>query len=99
MILSGSFWRKGLVTAVAALAFVSLHEVTALDSKYAARHATLRETSALPAPGARVAFSATAYCKGLETASGVAVQSGILAAGPEALAGGPGVGLASRPSA
>lgn len=97
MILSGSFWRKGLVTAVAALAFVSLHEVTALDSKYAARHAVLRETSALPAPGARVAFSATAYCKGLETASGVAVQSGIVAADPELLPVGSVVDISSLP--
>src|SRR5262245_16668131 len=85
MMISGSFWRKTVVTAVAALAFVSYHEVTALDSKYAARHAVLRETSALPAPGARVAFSATAYCKGLDTASGVAAQSGIAAADPELL--------------
>jgi 3D (Asp-Asp-Asp) domain-containing protein len=98
MILSGSFWRKGFVTAVAAVAFVSLHEVTALDSKYAARHAVLRETSALPAPGARVAFSATAYCKGLETASGVAAQSGILAADPELLPVGSVVEIDSLPA-
>jgi len=62
-----------------------MYEVTALDSKYAARHAIRRETTALPAPGARLAFSATAYCKGLETASGVAVQSGIVASDPELL--------------
>jgi len=47
-----------------------------------ARQAVLRETMALPSPGARLAWSATAYCKGLETASGVAVQSGIVAADP-----------------
>src|SRR5215470_374280 len=98
MILSGSFWRKGLVTAVAAVAFVSLHEVTALDSKYAARHAVLRETTALPAPGARLAFSATAYCKGLDTASGVAVQSGIVAADPELLPVGTVIEVESLPS-
>jgi len=85
MIISGSFWRKSFVTAVAVGCFVSMYEVTALDSKYAARHAIQRETTALPSPGARVAFSATAYCKGLETASGVAVQSGIVAADPELL--------------
>ena len=85
MIISGSFWRKTFVTAVAAVGFVSFNEVTALDSKYAARHAILRETTARPAPGARLAFSATAYCKGLDTASGVAVQSGIVAADPELL--------------
>jgi len=85
MIISRSFWRKSFVTAVAACGFVSFYEVTALDSKYAARSAVLRETTALPSPGARLAWSATAYCKGLETASGVAVQSGIVAADPELL--------------
>ena len=47
--------------------------------------ATLHETSALPLPGARLAFSATAYCKGIVTASGVPVQSGVAAADPELL--------------
>ena len=36
-------------------------------------------------PGSRLAFSASAYCKGLVTASGVAVQSGVAAADPELL--------------
>ena len=85
MIISGRFWRKTIVTAIAAVGFVSLYEVTALDSKYVARLATLRETTALPIPGSRLAFSATAYCKGLVTASGVAVQSGVVAADPELL--------------
>ena len=39
----------------------------------------------LPAPGVRVAYSASAYCKGMVTTSGVAVQSGIAAADPELL--------------
>jgi 3D (Asp-Asp-Asp) domain-containing protein len=85
MKISGSFWRKSIVTTVAACGFVSLYEVTTLDSKYAARSATLRETTAMPAPGARLAFSATAYCKGIQTASGVAVQSGVAAADPQLL--------------
>jgi 3D (Asp-Asp-Asp) domain-containing protein len=85
MIISGRFWRKTLVTAVAAIGFVSLYEVTALDSKYVARLATLRDTSALPVPGARLAFTASAYCKGIVTASGVAVQSGVVAADPAVL--------------
>jgi 3D (Asp-Asp-Asp) domain-containing protein len=85
MIISGSFWRKTIVTAVAACTFISWYEVTALDSKYAARQAILRETSALPMPGARLAYSATAYCKGIVTTSGVAVQSGVAAADPELL--------------
>ena len=85
MIISGRFWRKTIVTAVAAVGFVSLYEVTALDSKYVARLATRHETSALPVPGSRLDFSATAYCKGITTASGVPVQSGIAAADPELL--------------
>ena len=85
MIISGSFWRKSFVTVIAAAVFVSLYEVTALDSKYAARQAVLREAMALPAPGTRVAFSATAYCKGFLTTSGIAVQRGIAAADPELL--------------
>src|SRR3954447_10057383 len=85
MIISGRFWRRTIVTAVAAIGFVSFYEVTALDSKYVARLAMLRETTALPMPGSRLAFSATAYCKGLVTASGVAVQSGAVAADPELL--------------
>jgi 3D (Asp-Asp-Asp) domain-containing protein len=85
MIISGSFWRKTIVTTVAVCGFVWLYEVTILDSKYAARQALLRETTALPAPGSRIAFSATAYCKGLVTTSGVAAQTGIAAADPEML--------------
>ncbi|MBI3401399.1 MAG: 3D domain-containing protein [Acidobacteria bacterium] len=85
MVISGSFWRKTLVTVVAAGAFVWLFEATMLDSKYAARLATFGESSAMPAPGARLAFSATAYCKGMVTTSGVAVQTGIAAADPELL--------------
>ena len=85
MIISDSLWRKAVVTAVAAGAFVSLYEVTALDSKYAARQAVLRESTALPAPGARLAFSATAYCKEVTTASGVPAQSGVAASDPTLL--------------
>ena len=85
MIISTSIWRKTVVTVFAVAGFVSLYEVTTLDSKYAARQAVLRETTALPSPGARLAFSATAYCKGVTTTSGVAAQSGVAAADPELL--------------
>jgi 3D (Asp-Asp-Asp) domain-containing protein len=85
MIISGRFWRKTIVTAIAAVGFVSLYEVTALDSKYVARLAAMRDTGAPPSPGSRLAFSATAYCKGIVTASGVPVQSGVVAADPELL--------------
>jgi 3D (Asp-Asp-Asp) domain-containing protein len=85
MIIARSLWRKGLVTAIAAGAFVSLYEVTMLDSRYAARLAVLRDPNALPAPGSRLAFTATAYCRGVTTASGVAAQKGVAAADPEVL--------------
>jgi 3D (Asp-Asp-Asp) domain-containing protein len=85
VIITGSWWRKGVVTVIAVGGFVSLYEVTTLDSRYAARQATLRETLSLPMPGSRLLFSATAYCKGSTTASGVEVRSGIAAADPDLL--------------
>ncbi len=45
----------------------------------------LRESTATPAPGARLRFTATAYCKGTTTASGVNVRTGIAAADPDLL--------------
>jgi 3D (Asp-Asp-Asp) domain-containing protein len=85
MIIARSLWRKAIVTALAAAAFVSLYEVTILDSQNAARQAVLRETTAAPYPGARLAFSATAYCKGVTTTSGVAAQTGVAASDPQLL--------------
>jgi 3D (Asp-Asp-Asp) domain-containing protein len=85
MIIAQSLCRKAIATACAAIGFVSLYEVTMIDSKYAARRAALRETVALPSPGARLAFNATAYCKGATTASGVAAQTGVAAADPQLL--------------
>jgi 3D (Asp-Asp-Asp) domain-containing protein len=85
VIIAQSFWRKALVTVIAAAAFASLYEVTALDSKYVARLVAPADPSGAPAPGDRLAFSATAYCKGITTASGVAVQTGIAAADPALL--------------
>lgn len=85
MVIARSFWRKAIVTVVAAGGFAFLLEATILDSQYAALQSVLHETSALPAPGARLAFTATAYCKGITTASGVPAQRGVLAADPEVL--------------
>jgi 3D (Asp-Asp-Asp) domain-containing protein len=98
MIISNRFWRRSIVTAIAAFGFVSYYEVTALDSKYAARLATLHESVALPQPGSRLAFSATAYCKGIVTTSGVAVQSGVAAADPELLPVGSVIDVDSLPT-
>jgi len=85
MLLSRSTGRKVVVTAVAAVAFASLYEVTTLDSRNATRQLELRESTALPAPGARLRFAVTGYCKGTTTASGVNVRSGIAASDPDLL--------------
>ena len=82
MRITQSFWRKVLVTAVAAGGFASLYEVTILDSRYNARIAPKGELTPRPAPGDRLTTTATAYCKGLTTTSGVAVQAGVAAADP-----------------
>ena len=65
--------------------FFLLHEVTILDSQYAARQAELREQTAQPAPGLRLRFAATAYCRGETTAAGTPVRTGIAAADPALL--------------
>src|SRR3954469_465928 len=85
LLLSRSLGRKVVATGIAAVAFACLYEVTILDSRYAARRAELREATATPAPGARLRFTATAYCRGTTTASGVNVRTGIAAADPDLL--------------
>jgi 3D (Asp-Asp-Asp) domain-containing protein len=89
MLLARSNWWKALVTALAAGIFVWLFEATMLDSRYVTLPLTLIEPgfdpTAAPSPGARLAFTATAYCKGLVTSSGVSAQSGITASDPALL--------------
>jgi 3D (Asp-Asp-Asp) domain-containing protein len=85
MMLADSFWRRTLATALAVLLIVFLYEATIRDSWYAARQATMTETTSLPQAGARFQFTATAYCKGETTTSGVLVRSGIAAADPALL--------------
>jgi 3D (Asp-Asp-Asp) domain-containing protein len=85
MIIAQSFWRKAIITVIAAASFASLYEVTILDSQNAARQAGVREANAPPSPGMQLAFSATAYCKGVTTTSGVAVTTGVAAADPQLL--------------
>ena len=82
--ISRSFWRKLLATAVVAVGFVWLFEATILDSRFAIP-AALGVTEAQPQAGSRLLFSATAYCKGTTTASGVNVRSGIAAADTDLL--------------
>ena len=85
MLLSRSTGRKVVVTVVAAVSFASLYEVTTLDSRRATQQLELRESTAAPAPGARLRFAITGYCKGTTTASGVNVRSGIAASDPDLL--------------
>ena len=79
-VISRSVWRKLLATIVAMVAFVLLYEVTTMDSRDAERQGAVDPTA--PAAGSRLLFSATAYCKGTTTASGVGVRTGIAASDP-----------------
>jgi 3D (Asp-Asp-Asp) domain-containing protein len=83
MLISRSIGRKLVATLTAAAGFVFLYEATVIDSRYAARPAVAEQ--AAPSPGARLPFTATAYCKGTTTASGVNVRTGIAAADPDLL--------------
>ena len=83
--LARSSRRKVLVTALAAVAFIALYEAGTTDSRYGALLMGGGDVEAPPTPGARLSYLATAYCKGLTTTAGVAVQSGIAAADPTLL--------------
>ena len=82
MFINRSFWRKVVATIGAAVGFVFVYEATIRDSRYAARQAVMVDSSAPPQAGSRLSFTATAYCKGETTASGVVVRTGIAAADP-----------------
>jgi 3D (Asp-Asp-Asp) domain-containing protein len=81
----GSLWRKIVITAIAAVAFAGVYEITIPDSKFAMRDLGAADDEQSPVPGERLVFSATAYCKGLVTTSGVAAQNGVAAADPSLL--------------
>ena len=86
MFITKSFVRKVVVTLGAAVGFVFVYETTIRDSRYAARQALVVEAAAQPTTlGTPLAFTATAYCKGETTASGVGVRTGIAAADPALL--------------
>jgi 3D (Asp-Asp-Asp) domain-containing protein len=86
--LSRSSWLKVLVTMFAVGGFVWLYEVTIRDSRFLMLPLGFEgpiDPTAAPRPGVRQSFSATAYCKGLTTSAGVAVQAGVAAADPALL--------------
>lgn len=80
-----SYWRKAIVTCSVAVALVFFYQATAFDSRSEAGYAMRAQAVALPQAGARLKFTATAYCKGDKTASGVGVRTGIVAADPQLL--------------
>jgi 3D (Asp-Asp-Asp) domain-containing protein len=80
-----SNWRKAIVTLGVAAGFVSLYQTTTRDSRTTADESSLVETAVLPQAGSRMQFTATAYCKGETTASGVGVRTGVAAADPALL--------------
>jgi 3D (Asp-Asp-Asp) domain-containing protein len=84
MLLSTSAWRKVLATTVAILGFALFFEASMLDSRPFTDVLTLQDFRR-PEAGSRLRFTATAYCKGTTTASGVNVRHGIAAADPTLL--------------
>jgi len=83
MLISRSIWRKLLATLIVVTGFVLLYEATILDSRFGFTRNLNVEPA--PRPGSTLLFSATAYCKGTTTTSGVNVRSGIAAADPDLL--------------
>jgi 3D (Asp-Asp-Asp) domain-containing protein len=87
VLISQSFLRKLLATALAIPGFVLMYQATVHDSRGAAIGAAV-EVPVKPrvsTTGARLDFGATAYCQGDRTASGVNVTAGIAAADPVVL--------------
>src|SRR5262245_31919151 len=102
LLLSRSLRRKLLATLLGAVAFMLVYQATVIDSRSVGGHAAGMAVGP-PQAGSRLAFEATAYCRGQMTASGVPVRAGIAAADPKVLpigsvvqVGGPGVAEAYR---
>ena len=83
LLLSRSFRRKLIATALSAVVFTLLYQATVFDSR-SVGEVSLAAMGA-PAKGTRGDFEATAYCRGSLTASGVQVRAGIAAADPKIL--------------
>jgi 3D (Asp-Asp-Asp) domain-containing protein len=83
-IISRSNWRKSFVLVAAIVGFLLLLEIRMLDSQYSIWQEMVRNDGP-PPPGSKLRFTATAYCKGSTTASGVNVRTGIAAADTQIL--------------
>jgi 3D (Asp-Asp-Asp) domain-containing protein len=80
--LSRSDGTKLAMFGIAVVGIVLVSEMRGLDSLEVG---AALESKDVPSPGSKLTFTATAYCKGTTTASGVAVRSGIAAADPALL--------------
>ena len=88
MLISRSLGRKLVATSVVAMCFVLMHETKVMDFRYIERVVQTADAIAdagLPPGAMHLWFTATAYCKGTTTASGVNVRTGIAAADPDLL--------------
>ena len=93
-----SLRRKILVTLAVSASFVVLYQASIHDSRSARESAVHDPTTSGPMAGSRLQFTATAYCSGTKTASGVNVRSGIAAADPTLLPVGSIVSVVTRAS-
>src|SRR5258705_8946355 len=92
-ILSRSSTRKLVVTCVAVGGLMLAYEATTFDLLPWGGSGGI--DPAAPVPGARLQFTATAYCKGTTTASGAEVRRGIAAAEDDILPVGSVVNIAT----
>lgn len=87
--ISRSLGRKLAATATVAGAFVLMYEAKVMDFRYIAAPGSAQAVAPGDEPIApnanHLRFTATAYCKGTTTASGVNVRTGIAAADPDLL--------------
>ena len=88
MLISRSLGRKLSATAIVAVGFVLMYEAKVMDFLDIPRliqSPSAAEEISIPSQSNHLRFTATAYCKGTTTASGVNVRTGIAAADPDLL--------------
>jgi 3D (Asp-Asp-Asp) domain-containing protein len=88
MLISRSLGRKLTATFMVAVGFVLMYEATVMDFRdipSLVQSPAAAEGISLQNQAFHLRFTATAYCKGTTTASGVNVRTGIAAADPDLL--------------
>jgi 3D (Asp-Asp-Asp) domain-containing protein len=83
LLLSRSLRRKLVATLLSAGGFLLLYQATVIDSRATVQMADGEREPAVRRT--RAPFSATAYCRGTTTASGIKVRAGIAAGDPAVL--------------